>query len=505
MVVLFIAHLIYIRGSNYQIRSEELSEAIRSVLFWQHKQTLWGCANIGYYSILLIVYKVFGFTMVMAKHFKLGFYLVSLVCSAIIFYKKFNIKLSVLFLLMIGLSPTLFYFDSMLTPYGIDLLFYPLSLLLLFSFNPIKVVQAHVISFLLWSLIMLACTSYPVFLFYLPFFICYYLYKLLKETSLSSSKEFWFNLVFSFIGFIFPLILFAIYSDNPANVINDPVFQKGLFRGGSGLSSVAVWLEWGIQSLRVFFYDLFRTGISHYFEGQSSDFAYFEYPFILLNIFFILVAIFKRKNRVLALMIVISLLLGVIILCSTVGVQGLRRGTFIVSFFYTLFFISADSFLSKEMGFKDVKIIIISFLSFCIIVHNAVTIYYNYQLPISDVYIYNQQTGERSIYLYDRMYLIDANLTWFNVVPENPQKSLEYWIKQVDSGKAMFLQNACSYSEIYPALADYYWSKGINKEIKGIDLYDESKREIKLSTELWFKQYSARSDYICKSAYEEDL
>ena len=76
-------------------------------------------------------------------------------------------------LVAVGLSPTMLYFNTLQTSYGVDLQMIPILLLLIYSMaaNPVREDKARgdaAKTATFWFITMVACLSYPVFVLYLP-------------------------------------------------------------------------------------------------------------------------------------------------------------------------------------------------------------------------------------------------------------------------------------------------------------------------------------------------
>lgn len=486
LILLSVLQFIFINKSLHQMRGEELAEAVRSVFFWEHNKTFWGCTNIGYYSILMIIYNVFGFTLSTAKYFKLFMYVVSMVCLIWLLYKRIGTYRTALFLFVFGLSPVLLYFNRLATPYGLDLVFYPLCFLLLFNTDQQKLFKCMFYSFSLFFIIMIACTSYPSFLFYLPLYFVLYVWIIMKNRTLYTTSNIFFIVLSSLIGFILPLIFFYFYVSSPSELISDPLFNQGLFRGGSELFfSYPTFLG----NLKVIYNDLFFIGQSYYYEAQLSEFMYLKYLFIILNIYFIYLAVIDKKYRLSIILVYICLLFSLIIVSNTAGFPSIRKATFITSYIYILLFLAMRSVLSRKLNFKNLESLFFYVILFLIIIQHGVLAYYNFP-------------RDKAVHQYssDKIILLDPyiNKDWLDIVPDDPQRSMEHWISEIDKGSPLYLKGVCGYSVIYPIVAGHYlWNKGIKKSITVKNLYDESGGTFNLNDETFFKEYICPIEYLC--------
>ncbi len=79
-VFLIICQLAWTFSSTSQIRFEEVAESVRNV-FWLQNQSIYDgiSSNVGWYGTLLIIYKIFGFSLFTAKFYRLFLFIVSIV------------------------------------------------------------------------------------------------------------------------------------------------------------------------------------------------------------------------------------------------------------------------------------------------------------------------------------------------------------------------------------------------------------------------------------------
>ena len=116
-------------ASAHQIRYEELAESVRSVFWFDHRMVYDGVySNVGWYATLLVVYKLFGFSLFTAKAVRVGLHLVALCAVADTVRRFMPLRVAVVPVMLIGLSPTLLYFDTFSTSYGLDLTYIAICL-----------------------------------------------------------------------------------------------------------------------------------------------------------------------------------------------------------------------------------------------------------------------------------------------------------------------------------------------------------------------------------------
>ena len=117
----FLAQTVFTLSSTSQIRYEELAESVRNVFWLQHRLIYDGISsNVGWYGTLLVIYNLFGFSLNTAKFFRLAIHSVSLLFLALLLRQYLGTKRAWLPLLAIGLSPTIIFFNSLQTSFGID-------------------------------------------------------------------------------------------------------------------------------------------------------------------------------------------------------------------------------------------------------------------------------------------------------------------------------------------------------------------------------------------------
>ena len=111
--IIFTLQLIFTFNSMSQIRYEELAESVRNVYWFQNHIVYDGVSsNVGWYSILALFYKLFGFSLFSAKILRLIISFISIFCLALLLKKYIGTKKAFLPLVAIGLSPTLLFFST---------------------------------------------------------------------------------------------------------------------------------------------------------------------------------------------------------------------------------------------------------------------------------------------------------------------------------------------------------------------------------------------------------
>lgn len=471
-VFLIICQSVWTFSSTSQIRYEEIAESVRNV-FWLQNQVVYDgiSTNVGWYGTLLILYKIFGFSLFTAKYYRLFLFAISIFCLAITLKKYLGERSSVIPLLVIGLSPTFLYFTTFQTSYGIDI-----SYLLICIYLLDKIVFKFYFRNLIWQIIfwliaMISWMSYPSLAFYLPAFWIIYIIKLIKSPTNFSERAGY--ILISLSAFLLPLIISFLYIKNSSILWYDQNNMSGIFRGaGTFIFDSSNW----IKNIYGFSTDIFYTGSSYNFEILKGDFSgYYPVLTVCLTIIFSLYLLVKvKKLRILLICIwltlIICLIFGNLAFDPTLK-PGIRRNTAGLAAFYGLFI---TTWFYVIIYFKhDVKRIIFIAILCLIPIHHILV------FPANLSYL-----SKPSIFQYKEL-----------MIKGGPVESLKYYISQAQNqelflscqnnmGKKIF----CRYVEIYAAVAgSCLWN---NLECRQILGYDDKKNEfIPLSTKLWETYY----------------
>lgn len=332
-ILLILIQLVFTLKAFGQMRNEEVIESVRSVWWFQNALvTDGGYSNLGWYTLLLIFYKVFGFTIHTAKFAKLFIEALSFFALAAILKKYLGVKYAWMPLLIIGLSPTFLFLNTLQISHGIEVNYFLICFLLI-DFLNFKSSKLHLPQQgLAWSLAMFAWMSYPSFIYYLPILGFYYLYKL------SNSRQFILkNVSLSLVSFLLPLILGFLYIENRHLLLYDRIPQRGLFRSNGGFElSMPIFLD----NLNILKNDLFLTYDSYYYENPKVEFSDIYPIAAILIVLGLSVYIFikNKKYRLLtgAMLSLISVYLVALNLIGPPGLGGVRRVTSVLLLFYGL-------------------------------------------------------------------------------------------------------------------------------------------------------------------------
>lgn len=345
--LLWIAQIIFTQNSNSQIRYEELADSIRNV-FWLEQHKIYdGVSNgVGWYSVLLIIYKIFGFSLFTAKYVRLFLWLISLFSLAYLLFKYLKLPKAILPLVVIGLSPTLLFLNSTQTEYGLDLQMLPIYLVLLSVINLKRKVFSLTAVFMLWFLVMVGAMAYPAFVYYVPFFMILFYCKFKSSADLK-------YLIFSVAAFLLPLILIFSYLEPVSRnlLIYDEATKGGLFRGAGTFDLNS---DNFIHNLSGIFTDFFSRGNSYHFEVFKADFS--DILPALALVFTIILGFKKGFNSgKVGFLILVFAILNLVISSSTFdpsGAPGMRRFTPTLAVIYGLFILSWHGL--SNIKFKEI-------------------------------------------------------------------------------------------------------------------------------------------------------
>lgn len=483
ILLIFTGQLIFTLNSTHKIRLEEIAESVRNV-WWLQNRTIYDgiSSNVGWYGTLLFIYNIFGFYLFEAKIYRLFIHLISLICIGKLLKKYLGEKKALLPLLAYGLSPTLLYFNSLQTSFGIDLQYFPICLYLLLTLDFSQPLSSCLKQFFVWFLVMVGAMSYPTFLAYLPVLGLIYLIVLLKNKKLPLNF-FINNILFSVLAFCLPMILIFTYLKEPQLLIYDQHVKSGIFRGGGGggqipknLSSLRANVIGGSKQV---YRDLFIIPNSFYFE---FDIVRAEFSHRLLGpavLVILLISIWLGiKIKKASLPVGLSLLL--IVTSLVVGnfsgsLPGIRRSAGVLAGFYCLYAV-VWKYTSRKYLNKGI-IVTISALSLLLISLHHLKVYPNNLAAL----------------LLSSPHAADG---CYNLIPSNPVKSLNYFIAKVKNGDKInnfdYGQKdyVCRLHSLYAGAAgSCFWN---HLDCPPLQAYDETKpgkHYIIISTKLWEKYY----------------
>lgn len=357
--ILFLAQALFTFNSQNQIRYEELSESVRNIYYLEKGLVFSGInSTFGWYTPLRFIYHLFGFDFEYAKYFRLFLHVISLTFLLMLLERVLGFKKSLIPFIAIALSPTLLFFNTLRTHYGIDLQYLPIILFFLTKVSFKGGMPSFIPHILVWSLSMIAWSSYHTFIYYLPAIGVYYLYKLLKSKGKGKFKY----LLVSAVSFFLPIILMVGQIENKQLLIFDPNSGGGLFRG-------PVTLDIGKGSIdRIYqtFLALLRTSDSYYYEVRQPDFSYlFPLFSIIISLYLsILMALENKSVRIFIILISLTAFVNIlfqILFSDSGGVASMRRATALLSSLYA-FYILGWIFIFKAKIKKGLQVLFISLL-----------------------------------------------------------------------------------------------------------------------------------------------
>jgi hypothetical protein len=453
--LLLIPQILFTFNSMNQIRYEELAESVRNVFWLQNGLVYDGVSsNIGWYGTLLVIYHLFGFSLFTAKIFRLALQLLSLLALAKLLTMYLGKRLSLLPFAIIALSPTLLYFTTLETSFGIDLQMLPICLLLLLTLDLKKRIRFYAQFILFWMLVMITWMSYATFVFYLPVFIVLFAWVLhnnVKEKKKDQKLTYFLSTAnISLVAFIIPLAVGVFFVQNRTILLTDPSSGNGIFRGGGTLSLSQTHFAANFFSLAQ---DLFISGKSYNFELFKADFSDI-YPLITLGLLAVIsiLLVIKNKSYRLATVTILGLILftyiGGSITSDPTNLFGMRRSTPILAGIYALFVVAWYFVIHTKWQSKIVKNSIYGIFTL-LLLHNILVFPINFS------------------------HLKDASIYGYQLIPGvSPTKSLKTLVKQTEeSGLDLTCKrNGCRYQETYAAVAgDCLWNKLPCHAIYGYD------------------------------------
>lgn len=449
--ILFIAQVIFTLNSLNQIRYEELAEAVRNPFWLQNRFIYDGISsNIGWYSLLTAVYNLFGFHLFTGKIIRLILQLVSLFALGFILKKYLGTKLAIVPFITIGLSPTLLYFNTLQTSYGIDLQYLPIVLYLLIS----KQIMG-------WGIAMIAWMSYPTFFYYLPAIFYWFRPKVLK------------NLLFNLVAFLTPLIVGILYIKNRDLLIYDGRSGSGIFRGAGVLGFN---LELFANNFKHNLVNLFSNSFGYNFELTKVEFSDFYPVLSILAIVFVVFKLWKKKKTFhLPIILMLSVLfLNILIADFSVDpTSGMRRITGIVAAIYGLFTLAWYFVNSKAQKDKRKRIGLILILLLLPLHHIIV-------YPINLFHLKDLSVFREPIWLS----VENSPAKFLDGLIDHVQKQNLSLVCQGQKGEIF----GCRYSEVFAGVAGAcLWNRLECHDISGYD--PKTKGFIPLSLDTWNSYY----------------
>jgi hypothetical protein len=467
VALLFAAQAAYTMAGLERLWYEELAEGIRNPFWLDHRLVYDGVSsNVGWYGLVLIVDKVFGFSPYAAKYARLALYGPFLVCSALLLRQWIGLRRAWLPLLAVGLSPSLLYFNNLGTSYGTDIELFPVVLFLIARVGDRAQrgrARLAITQFSIGATAMIACLIYPSFLFYLPVLLAFHLWA---NRPILTARQRFEGLAWMTAGFLTPFCAALAYVKNDSVFVYDPATGgAGVFRGGGHALTLDPRLIF--QSLSHLLRDLFFQGNTYYFALPHAEFSgaigLAAAAGILIGS---TVIAWKWKPLRMPLVLVGLLCLSSIAAVAfTARFPGLRRSTAFLSGVYAA--VACVWAVPALPGALNRAVALTTKLaSVLLIVHHLVVYLPNYRYLTA-------ATGK----------IDDA---WFHHFG-SPDESVRTWARDwVLAGKPLTCPSttSCRFSEIYAALEGYLkWSGPGERPVLVVD--PKSGRVIQLDIQLW--------------------
>ncbi len=444
-------YLFTIQGSG-QIRYEELAESIRNVYWLEHGYIYDGVSsNIGWYATLLFLYHTFGFSLFTGRLLRVFLHALSIFCLHRFLVRHLRTPFAEVLALMVALSPTLVYFNSIQTSYAMDMVYFP-PLLLLGSIiiETQKKLPRSFLLFLFGLITMIGAMSYPTLLFYGPgVVLLFFLWKPARQIFSFSS------LILLLSGLLLPLLLSLAYLKNPGALIYDDATRSGLFRGGGRpFINMGIWKN----NMSTLAHDLLLQGNSYYFRAKSVEFGSViaKSSAALL----LLLSVFTLNNYRVYWKWLIPPLLLLLTFCMipafATGGSGIRRFTGVLAAFYWIIAIHFWIIQNQEKNLLQ-KLSLVFGIILC--ATHAFSCFVNGRNLSSHDDYSNQIWFKLAETPQESIALIKRKLTTDN-------KSITLCVKNEEGNPVQ-----PRYAEIYAVLAgDYLWNGGKNIPIYACDL-----------------------------------
>jgi hypothetical protein len=451
------------RAGAGHIRPEELSESVRGPYWLVHGRIFQGLSShIGWYAPLILWYKIFGFTLRGAADYRFVVHVVSIICLAFLLKKYLGEKFAWIPLAAIGFSPTLLYFNSLATHFGIDFQYLPICLMLL---DNLRGVMLPVI---LWSFTMIAWMSYPTMVYYVPALAFLYLYKMRHVR-----KRY---VLISIVSFLLPLMIACAFVQNRTLLLYDAGDHSGIFRGAAHTLD----LPHGWDRVRDTVFGFFSLRPSYYYEVKEVEFSD-GYPLLAIITLFgisMFLWIKKRSYRLWILLIstVVVFTIATLVLFSDtggVGYASIRRATGFIASVYMLLVLACYAIKKFTPNNKSYWLVCL-FLFALIPVHHLIVFFPNVQ-AMSGPSRYEEAT-------------------WFHT-RQSPNASLlayqDVLVKddlQVTCPYKVGIQTDCTYNRLYAVVsASCFFNHQVCHQIWGWDPFRNRYERFRLS--LWEKEW----------------
>jgi hypothetical protein len=252
-----------LQRARLQIHNEELNSAVVGPLWFTERTIYDGTnCNLGWYALVAARQALLGFDLLGGRQLRLVLLVAGLLAAHGLLRRRCTPWVAALLVVLYGLSPSLLYFNTLQTEYGLDLTMLPIIGWALAAARQ----GALGWTALAGAFAMAGCLCYPVFLFYLPGLLWWQL-AIWRSHEVRAGWPIW---IAGIGGMALPLLAMIFWLEEPARWFHDARTQSGAFRGGG----VPVGFSLDVMSRAVTrtLADLVLRGESYYFELPACDF-----------------------------------------------------------------------------------------------------------------------------------------------------------------------------------------------------------------------------------------
>ncbi len=462
-------------ASMKQLRYEELAESVRNP-FWLDEGAIYDgiSSNVGWYGVLLVAYKVTGFTLYRAKLVRLVYGATGLSCLALVLSRRIGPRRALGPLLVAGLSPAWLYLNTLQTSYGMDLCYLPICLLILdslFQRDGVLEMAGHLA---LGSVAMLAWMTYPPFVFSLLVLGLFYLRKW-NRNGASKALFRWACGGLLLLGTLLPLGAALLYLHSPTMLLHDATVKSGIFRGGGGAGLAFAPRRW-FDAWRQTLGDLFVSGQTYHIDLSDPDFSGPLGAGAAILLAGLAISLYRRsgQGRYWMHRIVVLLSLSLVVPCLSPAVPGLRRSTGLLVGTYGLL-VLLWSFVGRTRDHPRFDRLVL-LATLVLLVHHLTVLPKN-----------REEIQQPSRYRMSAIYGYRV-APWF-AMRSTPEASLRFLLRATSQGHVLGPpQNThgpmLRYSEVYAALAGYRrWNGYEERPIRAVD--PRTGQTLVLTTLLW--------------------
>jgi hypothetical protein len=444
--VLFAAQAAYMFAGFERLWYEELAEGMRNPFWLDHRAVYDGAStNISWYAMVLVTCKAFGFSPYAGKYVRLALHLLFLICTGLLLARWLGVRRAWLPLIATALSPTLLYFNSLAFPCGIDVQLCPLVLWLTLraAEGDARAGRSAAFEFALGFVSMVASLAYPTFLTYLPIVVAALIFYRVRRRDGRLPRSLGRTAAWTCAGFAAPLAIALAYLRDIRPFVADPIANHtGVFRGGG--NAVTLDPVEFVHGIAAVLRDLFIRGSSYYFAVPRVEFSG---PIGVAAAWGILIAAIvvawnRRAWRAPLVFAGLLCLSAIAVPSLSRQLPGLRRSTGVISGAYML---SAVVWaVPGDVGLRRAAVWAGKLACLLLVVHHVLAFMPNLR------YLQNETRK--------------MNDPWFYAYGA-PHVSIRTWAREwVLHGKALACPaQPCRFSEIYPAVAGYLESNGVEE------------------------------------------